>query len=84
MRGVKKPGWPCTIVIQELARLRALRKASPSGVKCQTLRSVIISQNVRSRSSRRRRELPAMIAELMAPIETPDTQSGSISASCNA
>jgi hypothetical protein len=30
-RGVKKPGWPWVIVIQELAKLRALRKASPSG-----------------------------------------------------
>ena len=30
------------------------------------------------------RVLPAMIAELMAPIETPDTQSGSTSASCSA
>jgi hypothetical protein len=28
--------------------------------------------------------LPAMIAELTAPIETPDTQSGSIPTSCKA
>ncbi len=84
LRGMKNPGWPCVIVIQELAILRALRNASPSGVKLQILRSVMRSQNVRSRSSLRRRELPAMIAELMAPIDTPDTQSGSMSTSCSA
>jgi hypothetical protein len=37
-----------------------------------------------SRSSRQSGGLPAMIAELIAPIETPHTQSGSISASRSA
>jgi hypothetical protein len=51
------------MVIHEFAAFRALRNTSPSGVKCQILRSVMRSQNVRSRSSRAFRELPAMIAE---------------------
>jgi hypothetical protein len=42
------------------------------------------SQNSRSLPSRVARELPAMIAALMAPIETPVTQSGSIPCSCSA
>ena len=70
------------IVTSELAALRALRKTSPSGVNGQILRSVIISQNACNCRSRRVGGLPAMIAALMAPIETPETQSGSTPASC--
>ena len=40
---------------------------SPSGVNHQTLRSVMRFQKASSRSSRRSRGLPAMIAELIAP-----------------
>ncbi len=36
------------------------------------------SQKVRSGRAAGAGELPAMIAELIAPIETPDTQSGSM------
>jgi len=60
---------------------RALRKTSPSGVNGHIFRSVIVSQNVRSWRRRRPGGLPAMIAALIAPIETPDTQSGSNPAS---
>ena len=81
-RGAKKPGCPLIMVSQELVALRALRKMSPSGVNGQILRSVICSQNVRSWRRRRPGGLPAMIAELIAPIDTPDTQSGSMPASC--
>ncbi len=83
-RGSKKPGWPRMVVRSEDVALRAWRKTSPSGVNHQTLRSVMRFQKVSSRSSRRSRGLPAMIAALIAPIETPETQSGSISASCSA
>jgi hypothetical protein len=69
-------------VSHELVALRGLRKMSPSGVKAHTLRSVISSQNARSWRTRRLGGLPAMIAELIAPIETPETQSGSTPASC--
>ena len=54
---------------------------SPSGVNGQILRSVIISQNVCNWRSRFFGVLPAMIAELIAPMETPETQSGSTPAS---
>ena len=83
-RGLKKPGWPSAVVIITLVALRALRKTSPSGVKSQTLRSVTMSQNCRSRSRRLSGRLPAMIAALIAPIETPEIQSGSTPASCRA
>ena len=56
---------------KQLWALRALRKMSPSGVNGQILRSVISSQKVCSWRSRCFGGLPAMIAELMAPIETP-------------
>jgi hypothetical protein len=83
-RGSKNPGWPAIIVIHELVALRALRKTSPSGVNGQIFRSVIRSQNVRKRLNRWSGTLPAMIAALIAPIETPETQSGSIPHSCSA
>ena len=73
-----------SMVTHELVALRALRGASPSGVNGQIRRSVMLSQNVRSRLSRRSGELPAMIAALMAPIETPETKSGSMPTSCSA
>jgi hypothetical protein len=76
-RGLKKPGWPATLVTKQLWALRALRKISPSGVNGQILRSVIKSQKVCSWRSRCLGGLPAMIAELMAPIDTPEIQSGS-------
>jgi hypothetical protein len=41
-------------------------------------------QNSCNRASRLRGGLPAMMAELIAPIETPDTQSGSMPRSCRA
>jgi hypothetical protein len=57
---------------------------SPSGVNGQILRSVMRSQNVRSRARRRSGGLPAMMAALIAPIETPETQSSAILASSSA
>jgi hypothetical protein len=80
-RGLKKPGCPATLVTKQLCALRALRKTSPSGVNGQILRSVIISQNVCNWRSRFFGVLPAIIAELIAPMETPETQSGSTPAS---
>jgi hypothetical protein len=80
----EKPGWPSVVVMNELVKSRAFRKMSPSGVWCQILRLVMRSQNVWGRSSRRSGGLPAMIAELIAPIDTPQTQCGSILASCKA
>jgi hypothetical protein len=50
---------------------------SPSGVHFHTLRSVIRSQKVRSFGTRSSGGLPAMIVPLMAPIDTPEIQSGS-------
>ena len=43
-----------------------------------------VSQNRRSLATRSAAGLPAMIAELMAPIELPATQSGCRSASASA
>jgi hypothetical protein len=83
-RGSKNPGCPPNMVIHELVALRALRKTSPSGVNGQIFRSVISSQNVRKRLNRWSGTFPAMIAALIAPIETPETQSGSIPRSCSA
>jgi hypothetical protein len=72
-RGEKKPGCPATLVTKQLCALRALRKMSPSGVNGQIFRSVIISQKACSWRRRCLGGLPAMIAELIAPMETPDT-----------
>ncbi len=72
------------MVIQVLAALRALRKMSPSGVWCQTLRSVIIPRIDAAVAGASAENCRAMIAALIAPIETPDTKFGSISASCSA
>lgn len=57
--------------------LRIWRKMSPSGVWFQILRPVMRFQNSRRRSTRRSGGLPAISAELMAPIETPTIQSTS-------
>jgi hypothetical protein len=83
-RGVKKPGCPPTMVIQELVAFRALRKyitvwcigpdlafrdQIPKGVKLRQAPVWRVSGNN---------------AALIAPIETPETQSGRIFASCMA
>ena len=47
-------------------------------------RAVTVSQNARSCSRRRPGGLPAMIAPLIPPMDTPATQSGSRPASCKA
>ena len=46
--------------------------------------SLASSQNARSFSTRNSGELPAMMALLMAPIEIPASQVGSIPAACRA
>ena len=56
----------------------AARKGSPNGG------ALTVSQKVRSLSTRFFGGLPAMSAELMAPIEIPATQSGCKFASANA
>ena len=60
------------------------RKMSPSGVQGSTLRPEIVSQNSFRRGTRFSGWLPAMMAELMAPMETPEIQLGSQPASASA
>ena len=61
---------------QAASWFRSRRQSSPSGVQKGSAPLVMRSQNVCRRSSRRSGGVPAMIALLMAPIDTPDSQSG--------
>jgi hypothetical protein len=67
-------------VNQQLVALRAERKTSPSGVNGQILRLNLLPEGPQCWQPPPWR-LPAMMAALMAPIETPDTQLGSTPAS---
>jgi hypothetical protein len=82
--GLKKPGWPNSMVVIAENALRALRGPSPSGHRVIGSLAVMPVQNSSRRSSRFSRGLPAIMAELMAPMETPASQSGSSPASCSA
>src|SRR5262245_680166 len=90
-RRAKNPGAPPTNAQAALIWLKKLRAISPFGanqsaaaVQSNSGLVVIASQNARSFATRSCDGLPAMIAELMAPIEIPATQSGWRSASANA
>ena len=82
--GLKNPGWPKAVVSIDDHILARRRGSSPSGTNSEVGRAVMVSQNRCSRSSRCSRGLPAMMAPLMLPIETPAIQSGSCPASCSA
>jgi hypothetical protein len=75
-RGSKKPGTPHKAAIAALVSLNILRELS-SLVRGQAVRRLdTSSQNARSRSPRHSGGLPAMMAELTAPMEMPATQLG--------
>ena len=76
MRGEKKPGMPKNIADAAAMRFIIGRaKSNPAG-STNGVRDDTRSQNARRRSTRRSGGLPAISAELIAPIETPTTQSG--------
>ena len=77
MRGVKKPGTPKVAIRAALVSLNSERARSPGVIGFQDTGDDTSSQNSFSRSTRFSETLPAMIAELMAPIEMPATHSGS-------
>jgi hypothetical protein len=76
--GEKKPGTPVSRVVSWFA---AFPNIGPDG---HVGRLSIRDQNSRSRFNRDLTSFPAMIDPLMAPIEVPITQSGSIPASWSA
>ncbi len=84
MRGRKNPGCPIASVIQALARFVHSRMPLADCSKGHTARPATIAQNASSFPNRSCGALPAMIAPLIAPIDTPQTQSGSHFASDNA
>ena len=77
----KKPGMPVVSVVHEESASATPVKAgnAPHNVERSTRR-----QNSCSLGSRSSTALPAMMAALMAPIEVPISQSGSMPASCSA
>jgi hypothetical protein len=76
-RGVKKPGTPKVAMIAAEVSLNSERARSPGTTGFQDTGWDTMSQNSFSRSTRFSGSLPAMIAELIAPIEMPATHSGS-------
>ena len=83
-RGLKKPGWPDKSEELALRWLKKRRKSSPRLIVGQAKDDVARSQNWRSRGNRISGSLPAMMAELIDPIEMPESQSGSQPASDSA
>ena len=79
--GTKKHGMPLLTVVRLAAMLGIpVKKLIRSGrVPCSTR-----DQNSRSRGMRLAGALPAISAALIAPIDVPITQSGSMPASCSA
>ncbi len=79
--GVKKPGIPATMVDRLASELPKIDDG-------QSWSSALLrptpSQNSRSRAMRLAGSLPAMMAPLMAPIDVPMTQSGSMPPSISA
>src|ERR1043166_4897336 len=81
--GAKKPGWPKATVIIALAQ-RWPAASGPVVRGHSTVGAVISCQKLRRRATRSFGALPAMIAALIAPIETPATQSGAYSEEASA
>jgi len=81
-RGTKKPGAPKAATVAALRRLRAMRTGSICSGGTIGIPEETRSQNSRSRSTRLSGELPAINAALIAPIDTPVTQSGARPWSC--
>ena len=83
-RGLKKPGTP-NVIAEAVLRLFIIGRidsnptGSAGGEYFETR-----SQKSLKRWTRSCAELPVISAALIAPIETPATQSGSIPASCSA
>jgi hypothetical protein len=75
-RGSKKPGTPPTTASVALVSLKMRRELSSLESGQASRRLETRSQNSRRRSMRFFGGLPAMMAELTAPIEMPATQLG--------
>ncbi len=76
MRGEKNPGTPnmkalAVLIWSSIGRIESIDAGGMNGSCAETR-----CQNSRRRSTRRSGGLPAISAALMAPIETPATQSG--------
>ncbi len=84
MRGSKNPGTPVVAAIVALASLKILREASSVASGGSKSRLETRSQKARSLSTRFSGGLPAMIAELTAPIEMPATHAGARPAAASA
>jgi hypothetical protein len=91
IRGVKNPGAPVVSAWAALSWLKIWRPASPEAASgsnhpiglhegC----AVISFQKFLSIATRSAGAFPAMMAALIAPMEMPATQSGSMPASANA
>ena len=79
--GVKNAGMPRVMVVRLADRLDSpVQNVSGSCADPCSMRP----QKSRNRASRFSLALPAMSAALIAPIDVPITQSGSMPASCNA
>ena len=79
--GAKNAGMPRVIVVRLAARLDSpvQKRSRSSPDPCSTR-----AQNSRNRATRFSCALPAISAALIAPIDVPITQSGSMPASCSA
>jgi hypothetical protein len=75
-RGSKNPGTPIDATSAALASLKTLREVPSFVSGGHVKRLETNSQNRRRRFTRRSGGLPAMIAELMAPMEIPATHCG--------
>ncbi len=73
---MKKPGMPKAAVPAKLRPLNQGRRASSAAGGTKGEPAVARFQNSFSRSTRRSGGLPAIRVELIAPIDTPVTQSG--------
>ena len=76
MRGWKNPGTPKVALADAERKLNARRSGSKAAGATSGTPDDTRSQNSRRRASRRSGGLPAMSAALIAPIDTPVTQSG--------
>src|SRR5215470_8723128 len=81
-RGTKNPGTPKAATVAALKRLRAMRTGSIWSGTTIGIPEETRSQNSRSRSTRFSGALPAINAALIAPIDTPVSQSGARLWSC--
>ena len=81
-RGAKNPGTPKAAAVAALRRLRAMRTGSICSGATIGIPEDTRSQNSPSRSTRLSGGLPAINAALIAPTDTPVTQSGARPWSC--